>query len=79
MRRLLQLFIRSYQLAISPLLGNHCRFYPCCSQYAIEALDQHGLFHGSWLTVKRLGRCHPLCEGGIDPVPDNEPKLTTTK
>ncbi len=79
MRRLLQLIIRSYQLAISPLLGNHCRFYPCCSQYAIEALDQHGLFHGSWLTVKRLGRCHPLCEGGIDPVPDNEPKLTTTK
>ena len=73
MRRLLQLIIRSYQLAISPLLGHHCRFYPCCSQYAIDALDEHGIFHGAWLALKRLGRCHPLCEGGLDPVPKNEP------
>jgi uncharacterized protein len=79
MRRLLKLIIRSYQVAISPFLGSHCRFYPCCSQYAIEALDQHGLVQGSWLTIKRLGRCHPLCEGGVDPVPESGHKLTTTK
>lgn len=79
MRRAIQFIIRGYQLAISPLLGSHCRFYPCCSQYAIEAVEQHGVIRGCWLTLKRLGRCHPLCEGGIDPVPSNSAKPITTK
>jgi putative membrane protein insertion efficiency factor len=62
--------LRGYKRFISPLLGQHCRFYPSCSQYAMEALQRHGHIRGSWLTLKRLGRCHPLCEGGYDPVPD---------
>ena len=61
--------IRGYQLTLSPLLGPRCRFYPSCSHYACEALKQHGLLGGSWLTLRRLGRCHPFCTGGFDPVP----------
>ncbi|MFM2485940.1 membrane protein insertion efficiency factor YidD [Celerinatantimonas yamalensis] len=62
-------FIRGYQLLISPLLGPRCRFTPTCSNYAIEALKEHGLMKGSWLSVKRLLKCHPLHHGGYDPVP----------
>lgn len=61
--------IRLYRLFISPLLGQNCRFSPSCSSYAIEALQVHGLFRGSWLAARRIGRCHPLSEGGYDPVP----------
>jgi putative membrane protein insertion efficiency factor len=61
--------IRGYQLAISPMLGNRCRFYPSCSEYSMESLRRHGLFRGLWLTVRRLGRCHPWHPGGFDPVP----------
>jgi putative membrane protein insertion efficiency factor len=61
--------IRAYQLAISPMLGSRCRFYPSCSEYSMEALRHHGLFRGLWLTVRRLGRCHPWHPGGFDPVP----------
>ncbi len=61
--------IRGYQLAISPMLGNRCRFYPSCSEYSMEALSRHGLFRGLWLTVRRLGRCHPWHPGGFDPIP----------
>ena len=61
--------IRVYQLAISPMLGNRCRFYPSCSEYSMEALRRHGLFRGLWLTVHRIGRCHPWHPGGFDPVP----------
>lgn len=61
--------IRVYQVLLSPLLGPHCRYYPCCSNYALEALDQHGCRKGLWLTVKRISRCHPLSAGGHDPVP----------
>lgn len=61
--------IRGYQLIISPLLGPRCRFYPSCSHYAIEALRVHGAGRGSWLTLRRLLRCHPLHPGGVDPVP----------
>ncbi len=50
-------------------MGNQCRFYPTCSNYSIEALQEHGAMKGSWLTVKRIARCHPGCEGGHDPVP----------
>jgi putative membrane protein insertion efficiency factor len=61
--------VRLYQVAISPLLPPSCRFYPSCSAYAAEALRRHGAARGSWLAVRRLARCHPFCEGGIDPVP----------
>ncbi len=61
--------IRGYKRFISPLLGHHCRFYPSCSSYAIEALEVHGLFKGLALTVWRLLRCGPWSEGGFDPVP----------
>ena len=74
MRKLLIALIRGYQLLISPLLGNHCRFYPSCSQYAREALEQHGVLRGLWLAVRRLLRCHPWHEGGVDPVPEPSSK-----
>ncbi|MBK5937956.1 membrane protein insertion efficiency factor YidD [Halochromatium roseum] len=67
--RLVRGSIRAYQLFLSPLLGNHCRFYPTCSQYAIEAVEQHGVLRGLWLGVRRLLRCHPWHPGGVDPVP----------
>jgi putative membrane protein insertion efficiency factor len=67
--RLLVLPIRLYQLVLSPLLGPRCRFYPSCSAYAVEALTRHGALRGSWLAVRRLGRCHPWNPGGLDPVP----------
>jgi putative membrane protein insertion efficiency factor len=62
--------IRLYQWTIRPLIGPRCRFLPHCSDYAIESYQRHGLFGGSWLTAKRLGRCHPWCKGGLDPVPE---------
>lgn len=67
--RLLMLPIRAYQLVVSPLLGPRCRFYPSCSSYAVEALRVHGALRGSYLAVRRLGRCHPWNPGGPDPVP----------
>ncbi|EKL1160707.1 TPA: membrane protein insertion efficiency factor YidD [Enterobacter hormaechei] len=67
--RLLMALIRLYQCYISPLLGNHCRFHPSCSQYALEAITGHGTLRGSWLALRRLLRCHPGHPGGYDPVP----------
>lgn len=61
--------IRVYQLVISPLLGPKCRFTPTCSHYAVEALKKHGLFKGFWLSIRRIGRCHPWGGSGYDPVP----------
>ncbi|WP_375177741.1 membrane protein insertion efficiency factor YidD [Marinobacter mobilis] len=69
MRKLLLLPIRFYQYAISPLMANHCRHYPTCSTYAIEAIEHHGPLKGLFLATKRLLRCHPWAEGGYDPVP----------
>ncbi len=69
MRQLLRALIRLYQLTLSPLLGPNCRFYPSCSSYALDALAQHGALRGSWLAIKRVGRCHPWNPGGLDPVP----------
>lgn len=63
------MLIKLYKLVISPVLPQACRFYPTCSQYAIEALTRHGLVKGGFLSVKRILRCHPLCDGGYDPVP----------
>ncbi len=70
MKRAFILFVKLYQYLISPLLGNNCRYYPSCSGYMIEAIERFGVVKGTWLGLKRLGRCHPLCEGGIDPVPE---------
>ena len=61
--------VRGYQVILSPLLPASCRYYPSCSAYAIEALERHGAARGGWLTLKRLGRCHPFRPGGYDPVP----------
>lgn len=61
--------IRVYRWTLSPLLGGQCRFYPTCSRYAEQAFREHGLWRGGWLTLRRLGRCHPLSKGGYDPVP----------
>lgn len=61
--------VHFYRYAISPLLGPRCRFYPTCSQYALDAIRIHGGIKGGWLTIKRISRCHPLSEGGDDPVP----------
>ena len=60
--------IRLYQRVLSPYLPQSCRFHPSCSQYAIEAIDKHGPWRGSLLTLKRVGRCHPWHSGGFDPV-----------
>lgn len=73
MRHALMLLIRLYQLALSPLLGPRCRFYPSCSCYAHTAIARHGALRGSWLGTKRLLRCHPFAQGGYDPVPDARP------
>lgn len=70
MKTLLIGLIKAYRLVISPLLGPRCRYYPTCSEYGITALQQHGLKTGLWLTFKRIGRCHPGCPGGFDPVPE---------
>ncbi len=70
MQKILILFIRGYQLLISPWLGSHCRFYPSCSEYALIAIQKHGVLYGLVLSIKRLFRCHPWHPGGFDPVPD---------
>lgn len=69
MKYLLIGIVRLYQLTISPYLPSSCRYHPTCSTYAIEALREHGVVKGGWLTVKRIGRCHPWGESGYDPVP----------
>ena len=67
--RLLLLLVGGYRRWISPLLGPRCRFLPTCSEYAGQALVEHGALRGSWLAVRRIGRCHPFHPGGLDPVP----------
>jgi len=69
MRRLLIALVKGYRLLLSPWLGSSCRFEPTCSAYALQALEQHGAAKGSYLTLYRLARCHPWCNGGHDPVP----------
>ncbi len=69
MRHVAIALVRIYQVFIGPRLPSVCRFYPSCSQYAIEALEKHGAFRGSLLAAKRIARCHPLHPGGFDPVP----------
>jgi uncharacterized protein len=69
MKALLLLLLRGYQYAIRPLLGANCRFYPSCSDYALDAIDRHGVVKGAWLALRRVARCHPYHPGGFDPVP----------
>ena len=69
-RQILMWIIRGYQLAISPMLGPRCRFYPSCSCYAHTAIERFGVLRGIWLGSMRLLRCHPFAKGGYDPVPD---------
>jgi putative membrane protein insertion efficiency factor len=73
--RTLMAVVRGYRLMLSPWLGNACRFEPTCSRYSLAALERHGALAGSYLTAYRLLRCHPFCDGGHDPVPDNAPRL----
>jgi putative membrane protein insertion efficiency factor len=70
MRFALIALIKFYKYFISPLLGSNCRFYPSCSSYSQEALTRHGIVIGIYLTLRRLLKCHPFHEGGIDPVPE---------
>jgi uncharacterized protein len=69
MRLVLTTLVRTYRYCVSPMLGPNCRFYPSCSCYAEEALERHGALKGSYLTIRRLLRCHPWHAGGYDPVP----------
>ena len=69
MKWILVKIIQIYQWTISPLLGQRCRWYPSCSNYAVEALKRHGALKGTWLTLKRLSRCNPWNHGGVDEVP----------
>lgn len=64
--------VKGYQMLLSPLLGNNCRFDPTCSFYAIEAINRFGVLKGCWLAGKRILKCHPLHQGGFDPVPLNK-------
>ena len=70
MKHVLVWLIRGYQLFLSPLLGRNCRFYPTCSHYAREAIEKHGALKGVWLAIRRIGRCNPWHEGGVDLVPE---------
>lgn len=64
--------ITLYQHTVGPMIPSSCRFLPTCSKYAYEALGTHGFLKGSWLGVRRIGRCHPLAKGGFDPVPERK-------
>lgn len=62
--------VRAYQVLLGPFLGGACKFSPSCSQYAFEAIEVHGARRGTWLALRRLGRCRPFTMGGFDPVPE---------
>ncbi|MAV08206.1 MAG: membrane protein insertion efficiency factor YidD [Gammaproteobacteria bacterium] len=74
MRSLFIGLIKAYQYLISPLLGPSCRFHPTCSHYAIEAISEYGVLKGGYLSLRRIIKCHPLHEGGHDPVPSKQEK-----
>jgi uncharacterized protein len=68
MQRIVRGILRVYKLGISPLLPSACRFYPTCSEYMLQAVEKYGVLRGIWMGAKRLAKCHPFHEGGIDPV-----------
>ena len=74
-QRALMALVRGYRLLLSPWLGSTCRFAPTCSAYTLEALERHGAAVGAYLGAYRIARCHPWCEGGLDPVPLVAPRL----
>ena len=76
--RLLLGAVQAYRLMLSPWLGSSCRFEPTCSAYALNALETHGAATGSYLTARRLLRCHPGCAGGCDPLPSPRHPLEKT-
>ena len=73
MKALLLLLLKGYKLGVSPFLGQNCRFYPSCSDYAQQAVAAHGALRGSMLAARRLCKCHPWNAGGLDPVPPAHP------
>lgn len=75
MKKLLLMSLRAYRKVLSPWIGGQCRFEPTCSHYAMQAIELYGAGRGSWLAVRRLLRCHPLCPGGEDPVPGGEESI----
>lgn len=77
LKRVLIRLVQAYRLLLSPWLGAGCRFEPSCSVYALGALETHGAVAGSYLTLRRLVRCQPWCDGGCDPVPHETPRLFT--
>ena len=79
MKHVLVALLRAYRFAISPMFGQTCRYYPSCSAYAIEAITVHGSIRGSWLTTKRLARCHPWTPGGVDHVPPRKPEQASRR
>ncbi len=79
MARVLLLLVSGYRRFLSPLFGPTCRFQPSCSTYAMQALRAHGALRGSWLTVRRLSRCHPFHSGGYDPVPPPKGAATSNE
>ena len=72
MKKIIILIIKTYQITLSPLLGSNCRFHPTCSEYTIQAINEHGVYRGLILGVKRISKCHPLGDKGYDPVPDKK-------
>ena len=74
-QRALMALVRGYRLVLSPWLGNSCRFEPTCSAYSLQALECHGAAVGTYMTLRRLARCHPFCSGGHDSVPANASRL----
>jgi putative membrane protein insertion efficiency factor len=77
MAKILLAAVELYRRIVSPLLPAHCRFHPSCSEYAVEALREHGAARGGWMALRRVGRCHPWNPGGIDPVPSKESGLVS--
>ena len=75
MRKIFIYLIGAYRYMISPFLGNNCRFYPSCSEYAQTAIGRFGIFRGGWLSLRRVSCCHPWHEGGHDPVPEKKDDL----
>lgn len=78
MKYVLIWLLKGYRFAISPLYGQVCRYHPTCSAYALEAVQTHGAIRGTWLAIRRVGRCHPWAAGGLDPVPPPNNRTSST-